>query len=93
MIAVLVLLAVLAAGVCWVCASPVRLVVAGGVLLVAHPAPTLALTVLAVAVVTVAAGVLVYRSLRGGGWHLVTVCRPALAPVVAPVLVPAGGVA
>lgn len=92
MIAVLLLLAVLAAGVCWVCASPVRLVVAGGVLLVAHPAPTLALTVLAVAVVTVAAGVLVYRSLRGGGWHLVTVCRPALAPV-APVLVPAGGVA
>ncbi|MFG1850820.1 hypothetical protein ACGFJT_03185 [Actinomadura geliboluensis] len=92
MIAVLLLLAVLAAGVCWVCASPVRLVVAGGVLLVSHPAPTLALTVLAVAVVTVAAGVLVYRSLRGGGWHLVTVCRPAAAPV-APVLVPAGGVA
>ena len=66
---------------------PVRLAVAGGVLLVTHPAPTLALTVLVTAGLMVAAGVLAYRSLRGGGWHLVTVHRPNLVPA------PVGGVA
>ncbi|TDC45052.1 hypothetical protein E1281_31675 [Actinomadura sp. KC345] len=81
MIAVLLTLAALAAAVCWLCASPARLALAGGVLLVTHPAPAMAVTVLVVAGVTVAGGVLAYRSLRAEGWHLVTVIRPGLAPV------------
>ncbi|GAA4309876.1 hypothetical protein ACFQY7_55790 [Actinomadura luteofluorescens] len=91
MTAVLLMLSALAAVACWVCASPARLAVAGGVLLVTHPAPTLALTALVVAGLTAASGVLVYRSLRDGGWHLVTVCRPNLAPALSPALAPAGG--
>lgn len=79
MTAVLLTLTVLAVA-CWVCASPVRLAAAGGVLLVTHPAPTAALTAVAAAAVTVAAAVLAYRALRAEGWHLVTVTRPNLAP-------------
>lgn len=89
----LLTLAVLAAAVCWLCSSPVRLAAAGGVLLVTHPAPTLALTTLVTVGLAVAGGVLVYRSLRGEGWHLVTVYRPALAPALAPSAAPIGGVA
>ncbi|MFE9100167.1 hypothetical protein [Actinomadura geliboluensis] len=81
MTAVLLTLTVLAAAVCWVCASPVRLAAAGGVLLVTHPAPTVALTAVAAMALTVAAGMLTYRTLRAEGWHLVTVRRPDLAPV------------
>ena len=80
MTAVLMTLTVLAAAVCWVCASPVRLAVAGGVLLVTHPASTAALTTVAALAVTVAAGRIAYRTLRAEGWHLVTVQRPDFAP-------------
>ncbi|NVI93152.1 hypothetical protein [Actinomadura sp. BRA 177] len=86
MITVLLTLAVLAAVVCWVCASPVRLAAAAGVLLVTHPAPTAALTAVTAVAVTGAAGVLAYRLLRAEGWHLVTVQRPNLVPA------PVGGV-
>jgi hypothetical protein len=85
MTAVLLTLAALAA-VCWVCASPVRLAAAGGVLLLTHPAPTIALTAVAAVAVTAYAGRMAYRSLRAEGWHLVTVQRPDLVPV------PVGGV-
>lgn len=80
MTAVLLTLAAFAA-VCWLCASPVRLAAAGGVLLVTHPAPTAALTAVTAIAVTVAAGRMAYRSLRAEGWHLVTVQRPDFAPV------------
>lgn len=86
MTAALMTLTILAAAVCWVCASPVRLAVAAGVLLVTHPAPTLVLTAVAAVAVTAAAGRVVYRTLRAEGWHLVTVQRPGLAPA------PVGGV-
>ncbi|MEU4827128.1 hypothetical protein AB0H37_35115 [Actinomadura sp. NPDC023710] len=78
MTALILVMTVLAA-VCWLCVSPVRLLAAGGVLAVAHPAPTVALTALAVAALTVTAAVSVYRTLRAEGWHLVTVQRPNLA--------------
>jgi hypothetical protein len=63
----------------WLCLSPLRLAAVGAVLLIAHPAPTFALTAVAVLAVTVAAVRLVCRSLRDGGWYLVTVQRPAFA--------------
>ncbi|SFP66804.1 hypothetical protein SAMN04489713_11668 [Actinomadura madurae] len=85
MTAVLLTLAALAAF-CWVCASPVRLAAAGGVLLVSHPVQTFALTAVAAVALTVAAVVFTVRTVRAEGWHLVTVQRPNLAPV------PAGGV-
>ncbi|MEU9872214.1 hypothetical protein AB0C87_30720 [Actinomadura sp. NPDC048021] len=78
MTAVILVLAVLAvAG--WLCLSPVRLAVAGAVLLITHPVPTVALTAVAALGVTVAGVRLVYRSLSEGGWYLVTVQRPAYA--------------
>lgn len=83
----LVLALIVLAAVWWVCASPVRLAAAGGVLLVTYPAPTFALTAVAVVAVTVAAGVFTVRTVRAEGWHLVTVQRPHLTPA------PAGGVA
>lgn len=86
MIAALLMLAALLAAVCWLCASPVRLAAAGGVLLVTHPVPTFALTAVAAVAVTVAAVVFTVRTVRAEGWHLVTVQRPNLAPA------PAGGV-
>ncbi|TDB79672.1 hypothetical protein E1264_35195 [Actinomadura sp. KC216] len=95
MIGALLVLAVLAAAVCWLCASPARLAVAGGAVLTAHPAPTLAVTVVVAAGLTVAAVVLVARSVRDQGWSLVTVHRPTPNPVpaAASVGVPVGGVA
>lgn len=78
MTAALLLVTVLAvAG--WLCLSPVRLAVAGAVLLVAHPVPTFVLTAAAVLGVTVVGVRLAYRSLSEGGWYLVTVQRPAYA--------------
>ncbi|MGI5324075.1 hypothetical protein [Actinomadura nitritigenes] len=71
----------------WLCLSPVRLAAAGAALLIVHPAPTLALTAVAVLAVTVAGVRLVSRSLRDGGWYLVTVQRPTY------VVSRAGGVA
>ncbi len=50
-------------------------------LLITHPAPTVALTTVAAVVVTAYAGHMAYRTLRAEGWHLVTVQRPDLAPV------------
>ncbi|TDB87053.1 hypothetical protein [Actinomadura sp. 7K534] len=79
MTALILAVAVLAA-LCWLYVSPLRLAAAGGVLAVAHPVPTVALTALAVTAMTVAAAVSVYRTLRAEGWHLVTVQRPPLAP-------------
>ncbi|KAB2390493.1 hypothetical protein [Actinomadura montaniterrae] len=81
MTALLLVLAVLAglAGLCWLCLSPVRLAAAGAVLVTAHPVPTLAVTAVVTAVLTVVAGRMAYRSLRDGGWCLVTVQRAAFA--------------
>ncbi|MFG2002120.1 hypothetical protein ACGFNU_23510 [Spirillospora sp. NPDC048911] len=73
-----VLLGVLAAAV-WVCASPVRLAVAGAVLMIAHPVPTFAVTAVATVALTMAAVWMAYRSLGEGGWWLITVQRPAFA--------------
>jgi hypothetical protein len=78
MTALILALAVLAAG-CWLCLSPARLAAAGVALLIVHPVPTFALTAVAVLAVTVAGVRLVARSLREGGWYLVTVQRPAFA--------------
>ena len=78
MTALILALAVLAAA-CWLCLSPLRLAAAGAALLITHPVPTFALTAVAVLAVTVAAGRMAYRSLREGGWYLVTVQRPAFA--------------
>jgi hypothetical protein len=78
MTAVVLVLAVLAA-VCWLCLSPMRLASAGAVLLITHPVPTFVLTTVAVLALAVAAARLAYRSLREGGWSLVTVQRPAYA--------------
>lgn len=78
MTALILALAVLAA-VGWLCLSPFRLAAAGAVLLITHPVPAFALTVVAVLAVTVAAGRMACRSLRDGGWYLVTVQRPAFA--------------
>ncbi|WP_433467009.1 hypothetical protein [Spirillospora sp. CA-128828] len=78
-------LAALTALACWLCSSPVRLTFAAGALLATHPAPTLTLTAVVTAGLTVAAGALVYRSLRDGGWHLVTVYRPPSIPAPVPV--------
>lgn len=86
MIAVLLVLAALAAAACWVCASPARLAAAGAVVLVAHPAPTFAATGVVAAGLTVATVVLVWRSVRADGWHLVTVHRPTPAPAPVPVV-------
>ncbi|WP_433138979.1 hypothetical protein ACQPZ8_38060 [Actinomadura nitritigenes] len=78
MSALFLFLAVLAA-VGWLCLSPLRFAAAGAVLLIVHPVPTFALTAVAVLAVTVAAARMVCRSLRDGGWYLVTVQRPAFA--------------
>ena len=78
MTALALTLAVFAA-VCWLCLSPVRLAVAGVVVLLAHPAPTFVVTVVVGAGLAVFAGRLAYRSLRDGGWWLVSVHRPAFA--------------
>ncbi|KAB2380655.1 hypothetical protein [Actinomadura montaniterrae] len=81
MTALLLVLAVLAAlaGLGWLCLSPVRLGAAGAVLVAAHPAATIAVTAAVTAVLTVAAARMAYRSLREGGWCLVTVQRAAFA--------------
>ncbi|MFC4910913.1 hypothetical protein [Actinomadura gamaensis] len=79
MIAVLLLLTALTALLGWLCLSPARLAAAGTVLLIAHPVLTVTLTTLAALALTVAAARIVYRSLRDGGWHLVTIQRPAFA--------------
>ncbi|MFC4906611.1 hypothetical protein [Actinomadura gamaensis] len=63
----------------WLCSSPIRLAGAGAVLLIAHPVPVFALTVAAVLAVTTVAARMLHRSLREGGWWLVTVERPAFA--------------
>jgi hypothetical protein len=81
MTALFLVLAVLAglAGLCWLSLSPLRLTAVGAVLLITHPVPTFALTALAVLALAVAAGRMAYRSLREGGWCLVTVQRAAFA--------------
>lgn len=76
---VFLLISAVVAAVCWVCASPVRLVAAGGVLVVTHPVPTFALTAVTSVAVTVAAAVFTVRTVRAEGWHLVAVYRPAFA--------------
>ncbi|MCP2336975.1 hypothetical protein [Actinomadura rupiterrae] len=79
MTAVLLLLTALTALAGWLCLSPIRLAAAGSVLLFAHPVLTVTLTTVAALALTVAAVRIVHRSLRDGGWHLVTVQRPAFA--------------
>ncbi|MFG1856004.1 hypothetical protein ACGFJT_29520 [Actinomadura geliboluensis] len=78
MTAVVLALAVFAA-MCWLCLSPMRLAGAGAVLLITYPVPTFVLTTVAVLALAVGAARLAYRSLREGGWCLVTVQRPAYA--------------
>ncbi|SPT59251.1 hypothetical protein [Actinomadura madurae] len=67
------------AGLCWLSLSPFRLAGAGVALLITHPVPTFALTVVVAVALTVAAARMAYRSLREDGWCLVTVQRPALS--------------
>lgn len=75
----LVLVLAVVAGVRWLFLSPVRLAAAGVVLLLTHPVPTFVFTSVAVLAVTLAAGGVAFRSLRDGGWYLVTVQRAGFA--------------
>lgn len=78
MTTVILLLATLT-GAGWLLLSPVRLASLGAVLLVTHPVSTFAITtVLTLTLIAIAARI-IYRSLHDGGWHLLTVGRPAYA--------------
>ncbi|WP_026415428.1 hypothetical protein [Actinomadura oligospora] len=76
---IVILLTAVLVAVGWLCLSPVRLAGVGAVLLVTHPMLMFALTALAMLALTAYAARIIYRSLRAGGWHLLTVERPAFA--------------
>jgi hypothetical protein len=77
----LLVVCALAGVVVWLAASPVRLVVAGLALGVAHPALTFGLIAAAAVVVVTTGVVIVWRALAESGWLLIAVQHgPACAP-------------
>lgn len=79
MLSTFVLILAVVAGVCWVCLSPLRLAVAGVVMLAAYPVPVFVVTAVVAVAVALAAVRLAYRSVCADGWYLVTVHRPGFA--------------
>jgi hypothetical protein len=81
---VVVVLALLAVTAWLICASVIRMAVAGGVVAITHTAPPLALAVVLAIVLAAVAVAIVWRALAPCGWRLiVTTPRPRPVPTTA----------